>query len=268
MRKYLILMFATLLFVGFSFPMNSKAAIADGTYSVQYQVNKPGSNSASMANDYFLKPAKLIVNNGKMTMQLTIKKSGWVTQFNPPGGAKVISANEAADQRMVQFSISNAHLTTIAMKIDIEDIDYHHAYSVDFVFNTDALPEAKAEEPKQQTTPAPAQTKPATTPSTSGKTPTQSSGSNTSSNKPATPTEKVTTESSNAQSTPVTTNDDSTKSEEIEQSTSTSTDIEQAEESEAVENPETSDELPIMALLLLIVATIVFIRTKKTKTYE
>ncbi len=254
-----------MLFFGLCFPTNSKAAIADGTYSIQYQVNKPGSNSASIANDYFSKPAKLVVNNGKMTVQLTIKKSGWVTQFNPPGGAKVISANEATDQRTVEFSVSNPQLTTIGMKIDIDDIDYHHAYSVDFVFNTDALPEAKAEEPKQQTTPAPAQIKPATTPATSEKTPTKSSGSNTSSNKPATSTEKVTTESSNTQSTPITTNDDSTKSEEIEQSTSTSTEKEQAEESEAVENPETSDELPIIALLPLIVATIVFIRTKKQK---
>lgn len=262
MRKYLIFIFTVILFIGFNFPIDTKAAIADGTYSLQYQVNKPGSNSASMANDYFLKPAKLIVKNGNMVVQLTINKSKWVTQFNPPGGAKIIATNETADQRTVQFSVSNASLTTIAMKIDIEDIDYHHAYSVDFVFNTEDLPEAKVEEPKQQaqqTTQQPAQTNPQNNTTNQ----TQSSGSNTSSNKPATSTEKVTTESSNTQSTPSTTNDDSTKSEEIEQSTST--EKEQAEESEAVENPETKDELPIIALLPLIVATIVFIRTKKQK---
>lgn len=72
-----------ILIVGLQLPAIGNAAIADGTYSVNYQVNKPGSNSASMANDYFLKPAKLTVNNGKMTMQLTIKKSAWVTEFNP-----------------------------------------------------------------------------------------------------------------------------------------------------------------------------------------
>ncbi|HEY4624135.1 MAG TPA: NEAT domain-containing protein, partial [Solibacillus sp.] len=62
-----------------SLPTHSEAAIADGTYSLNYQVNQPGSNSASMANDYFLKPAKLVVKNGKMTMQITIKNSSWVT---------------------------------------------------------------------------------------------------------------------------------------------------------------------------------------------
>lgn len=267
MRKYLLFIFAAILFVGFSFPATSNAAIADGTYSIQYQVNKPGSNSASMANDYFLKPAKLIVNNGKMTMQMTIKKSAWVTEFNPPGGAKVISANDAADQRVVQFSVSNANLTTIGMKIDIDEIDYHHAYSVDFVFNSSGLPEAKAEEPKQQATPAPAPKaeEPAKTEKPATTTP-QSSGSNTSSNKPATSTEKVTNESSNAQAQPAASNDESKQSDEQEQSSTAET--EQAEESEAVENPETSDELPMIALLLLIAAIIVFIRTKQTKTTE
>ena len=249
----------SILIVGLQLPAIGNAAIADGTYSVNYQVNKPGSNSASMANDYFLKPAKLTVNNGKMTMQLTIKKSAWVTEFNPPGGAKLISTNEAADQRVVQFSLSNANLVTIGMKIDIDDIDYHHAYSVDFVFDSSALPQAKQEEPKQE----PKQTTPATTsPATNAGSTNQSSGSNTSSNTPATSKEKEQTGSSNEQSSTSTENDDSSKSEEQ----VASSENEQAEQSEVVENPETSDNLPIFAMLLFAAALIVFIRTKKSKT--
>ena len=273
-RKYLIFILTATLFVGFSFPIDSKAAIVDGTYSLQYQVNKPGSSSASMANDYFLKPATLIVKNGNMVIQLTINKSDWVTQFNPPGGAKVIATNEAVNQRTVQFSVSNASLTTIGMKIDIEDIDYHHSYSVDFVFNTEGLPDAKAEEPKQQapeqqTTQQPAQqqTTPAQTiPQNNPTDQNQSSGSNTSSNKPATPTEKKSTESSSAQTITTTSTDDSTKSDELKETSST--DEQKAEDSEVVENPQTSDELPIFALFLLIVAMIVFICTKQTKNIE
>ena len=113
----------------FVLPIHSQAAVADGTYSLNYQVNKPGSSSASMANDYFLKPAKLIVNNGKMTVQLTIKNSAWVTEFNPPGGATVISSNPAADQRVVQFNISSLK-PTVAMKIDIDDINLKNSENV------------------------------------------------------------------------------------------------------------------------------------------
>ena len=275
-RKYLIFILTFTLFVGFSFPMNSKAAIADGTYSLQYQVNKPSSSSASMANDYFLKPATLIVKNGKMIMEITINKSDWVTQFNPPGGAKVIATNEAANQRTVQFSVSDAQITTIGMKIDIDDINYHHSYSVDFVFNTESLPEAKSEEPQQTVAPqqqavpqqpAQQQTTPAqTNPQDNATTKNQSSGSNTSSNKPATPTEKKSTESSSAQTITTTSTDDSTKSDEQEEVSST--DKKKADDSEAVENPETSDELPIFAIFILILAMIVFVRTKQTKTIE
>ena len=257
MRKSFFIFFAALFLVAFTLPNNSSAAIADGTYDVSYQVNKPGSNSASMANDYFLKPAKLIVNNGKMTMQLTIKNSSWVTQFNPPGGAKVISSNESADQRIVQFPVSNANLVTIAMKIDIDDIDYHHSYSVDFVFNSGGLPEAKVEEPKEPVKQEPAKTTPAPK-----ETPTKSSGSNTSSNTPAPSTEKQNTDSSEQQATTETTKtDDSSKSDE-----EIASETKQAEDSEVVENPETSDELPLMAIILFFIAAVVFIRTKKTKT--
>lgn len=258
MKKNFFMILSVLFLVAFTLPNASFAAIADGTYEVNYQVNKPGSNSASMANDYFLKPAKLIVNNGKMTMQLTIKNSSWVTEFKPPGGAKVISTNESAGQRTVQFPVSNANLVTIAMKIDIDDIDYHHAYSVDFVFNSSGLPEAKAEEPKEPVKPVKEETKQATPTKES---PTSSSGSNTSSNKPAPSTEPQKTESSAEQATTEENTDDSTKTDE-----ENASEMAQAENSEVVENPETSDELPLVAMILFIVATIVFIRTKQTKT--
>lgn len=240
-------------------PFNSEAAIADGTYSLNYQVNQPGSNSASMANDYFLKPAKLIVKNGKMTMQITIKNSSWVTEFNPPGGAKVIASNEAADQRTVQFSVANANRTTIAMKIDIDDIDYHHAYSLDFVFDSSKLPEAteKVEEPKkEQPVDKPVEQQQPAKPAQPSN---PSSGSNTSSNKSATTADSQATTTESAQQTDAA-KDDSTEPEK------NTADTEQAEQSEVVENPETSDELPLLAVLLFIVAAIVFVRTKQTKT--
>lgn len=122
-------------------PITSHAQFADGIYELKYQVNKPESISASMANDYFIKPAKLIVKDGKSTVQITIKNSAWVTEFNPPGGATVVSKNEGADSRVVQFAVSNLSAAlTVAMKIDIDDINYHHGYSVDFVFDSSTIP--------------------------------------------------------------------------------------------------------------------------------
>ena len=250
MKKFFFMIVSAIFMLFLVYPIHTQAAVADGTYSLNYQVNKPGSSSASMANDYFLKPAQLVVNNGKMTVQLTINKSAWVTEFNPPGGATVISSNSAADQRVVQFNISSFK-QTVAMKIDIDDIDYHHSYSVDFVFDGSGLPEA----PQNVTTP------PSNTTNNSS-----SSGSNTSSNKQPSQNNEVATNntSSNEQSTP--TDSEVNASQNTSQNEVTNENEQDVESSEEVENPETSDALPIMYIVAFMVAAIVFIRTKQTKT--
>lgn len=257
MKKSLWVIAAIVVILSFSLPNTSKAAIADGTYSVNYQVNKPGSSSASMANDYFIKPAKLVVNNGKMVMQLTIKNSSWVTQFNPPGGAAVISQNASADQRVVQFNVSNADVTTIAMKIDIDDIDYHHSYSVDFVFDSSGLPEAKAQEPVQQ----PQTTQPATPAQ-----PNESPGSNTSHNKPTAQQAPATSSNTTEKNQPQQQSTSKPVETPVEESVSTeATETSQVAQGEEIENPETSDHLPMLYVLVFIGAAIVFMYTKKVK---
>lgn len=117
----------------------ASAQIANGTHSLNYQVNQPNSNSASIANDYFLKPAIATVSNGTAVVQLTLKNSSWITKFEPPGGAKVLNEDLAADTRVVEFTVSDiTKPVIIAMKVDIEEINYHHGYSVSLVFEDKA----------------------------------------------------------------------------------------------------------------------------------
>lgn len=114
----------------------ASAQLTDGTHSVKYQVNKPDSNSASIANDYFVKPAKVTVKNGAATVQITLKNSAWITKFQPPGGATVVNEDKVADTRVVQFTVKDlSKPVVIAMKIDIDDINYHHEYSIALVFD-------------------------------------------------------------------------------------------------------------------------------------
>lgn len=117
------------------------AALADGKYTINYQVNKPDSTSASMANDYFLKPGTIIVKNGSAVIQLTLKNSAWMTKFeSSTGGNKVISENKEKDTRIVQFTLpSYTSPTAVSMKVDIDDLDYHHEYTVDFVWDAASL---------------------------------------------------------------------------------------------------------------------------------
>lgn len=244
MKKYFIMVAAIfLLFIGLP-EVKTSAAIADGTHSLNYQVNKPNSSSASMANDYFVKPAKLIVSNGSMKVQLTIKNSAWVTEFNPPGGATVISTNPSADQRVVQFSISSLDTIKVPMKIDIDHLEYHHSYTVDFVFSSNGLPQ-KQEQAAPSTPPA-SSSKPSSG-TIAGSNSSGSSEKPMSSEKPAT---------SNSGQTNEVSNDD--------QQADNKGDVVPTKEKE--ENPETSDELPLLAMSLFVFALVAFFSSRKIKT--
>lgn len=136
MKKLLLLfMLVSMVALNVATPKAS-AQLSDGTHTVNYQVNKPESSSASIANDYFVKPAKVTVKNGVATVQITLKNSAWISKFQPPGGATIINEDKSADTRIVQFTVKDLSKPVIAaMKIDIEDINYHHEYSVSLVFN-------------------------------------------------------------------------------------------------------------------------------------
>lgn len=136
MKKLMMfVMLVTLLVFSISLPQAS-AQLANGTHSINYQVNKPESNSVSIANDYFIKPAKVTLQNGTATVQITLKNSAWITKLQPPGGATVVSEDKAADTRTVQFTVKDLTKPVVtSMKIDIDDINYHHEYSVSLVFD-------------------------------------------------------------------------------------------------------------------------------------
>lgn len=136
MKKIMMLvMLVSMVIFNLALP-HASAQMADGTYSVKYQVNKPDSSSASIANDYFVKPAKVTVKEGTATVQITLKNSAWITKFQPPGGAAVVSEDKAADTRVVQFTVKDLSKPVVtSMKIDIDDINYHHEYSVSLVFD-------------------------------------------------------------------------------------------------------------------------------------
>ena len=134
-RIMMLFMLVSMIALTVALPQAS-AQLADGTHSVKYQVNKPESSSASIANDYFVKPAKVTVKNGVATVQITLKNSAWITKFQPPGGATVISEDKTADTRVVQITVKDLSKPVVtAMKIDINDINYHHEYSVSLVFD-------------------------------------------------------------------------------------------------------------------------------------
>ncbi|WP_269431265.1 heme uptake protein IsdC [Paenibacillus algorifonticola] len=171
MSTFLIICFLVLLAAPAAYAEN----MADGTYTIDYVIKKAEDGSASMANDYWEKPAKVIVENGKITVQLQINHSAWVTEFKVPGGGgfvntKVVSSSKANDTRVVQFSVDDLSKTMLSkIHVTVPDIDYDHDYTIRFDFDTNSLKlVSKAETPATtETTPKPAEsaaTKPIATP--------------------------------------------------------------------------------------------------------
>jgi hypothetical protein len=262
LRKVLLLVvFVLALSIGMN-PVTSSASIADGTYNLNYQVNEFKTNSASIANDYFLKPAKLIVSNGNMKVQITIKKSSWVTAFNPPGGATVVSTNASANQRVVQFNIANFNSITVGMKVDIEegDLSYHHTYNTDFMFFEDSLKLVQAG-------PKPVEN---TKPNTSEANGNNQSSNNQQVNNPQNSKPNSATENSQDNSSPSNTqpSSSSSSSDTQDEGTSTSTSSEDSADegeqtNEQESNPDTADPFPYIYVLLLIGSIMLLVINKK-----
>lgn len=142
------------------------AELADGTYTIDYLVKKPDDESVSIANDYWEKPATVIVSGGSITVQMTINHSHWVTVFKVPSGSdfvdtKVISRNEDKDIRTVQFSVDSLDELLAKIHVTIKDINYDHNYTIRFVFDKDTLKllSEPDTEPQAEPTQTPAPTK-------------------------------------------------------------------------------------------------------------
>src|SRR5690625_5811170 len=108
-RFSLFLVLSVMIFILAYLPKGSVAAdIADGTYDVQFELKESGSENTSIADGYFDKPAKLIVENGVNYVQLTITNSDWVKALSGPyGNSTVVSEDKGNDTRIVKIKIGD-----------------------------------------------------------------------------------------------------------------------------------------------------------------
>ena len=120
---------------------NASAKLADGTYDINYVIQKAENDSASMANDYFEKPAKLIVKNGEMRLQVPMNHSAWITEFKAPENgdfvdAKVVSKDESADKRTVEFKVDDlSKPAAVKIHVVVPSANYDHHYTIRFAFD-------------------------------------------------------------------------------------------------------------------------------------
>lgn len=156
MTKWVVLVLLSFAFI--YLPVSSvKAAseLEDGKYTIDYEMLQGDSDSVSISNDYWLKPATLIVKDGKITVQHGLKNSSWVVGYQVENNGsisdtKTISTDAEADKRTVQFQVSALDKpTTMKIHVIVESINYDHKYSVRMSYKTDTLKLVEADKKEE-----------------------------------------------------------------------------------------------------------------------
>src|SRR5690625_1480992 len=123
------------------------AAIADGTYQVNYEMKEKSSDSTSIADGYFSSPATLTVKDGVQTIQLTVTGADMIKKLVAPSGP-VNVVSESGDTRTVSFRVDGDLSQPVSMKMDIVVPDlYDTTHTARAVFDVSGLPAAGAETP-------------------------------------------------------------------------------------------------------------------------
>lgn len=123
------------------------ASIADGSYEINYEMKEARSDNTSIADGYFSKPAKLIVENGTKHIQLTLTGADMIKELTAPTGpVQVISENKENNSRVVKFRVDGDLSQPVTMKMHIVVPDmYDMEHSARAVFDLSGLPKAGSE---------------------------------------------------------------------------------------------------------------------------
>ncbi len=114
---------------------------ADGVYTLPFVVWKELVDEQSVADDYFEKPAKLTIENGKYTVQAELKNSSWWQYFKVQSGNDFIdvtevSKDEEKDTKIVEFKVDDLdQILNAKVHIIVPFINYDNQYDIRFKFD-------------------------------------------------------------------------------------------------------------------------------------
>ncbi|MBD8004171.1 NEAT domain-containing protein [Bacillus norwichensis] len=138
-----------------SFAANDLDSLEDGVYSLDYVILHAETESVSIANDYFEKPAFLIVKGDEHYIRFELNHSEWTKELQSPLGdsfvdVHVISEDKEKNTRIVQFKVDRDLKEPVEFKMHvlIESMDpvYDHRYTVRFSFDLESLKELEEKE--------------------------------------------------------------------------------------------------------------------------
>lgn len=141
----------------FGYSDNATAALK--TYRVPYTVQKYKTKQTSVADAYFIKPAKVIVLSNTYEVTLDIVTSHELGKYPvkvllingqyPKVTKKIVGTSY---QYEIKFSVTKIAKPVIGrMQVDIDSLNYHHKYPFNIAFETQKLPKLKISQKKPKT---------------------------------------------------------------------------------------------------------------------
>lgn len=128
--------------------VSAENQLEDGIYSIDYVVLHAETDSASIANDYFDKPATLYIEDGEKYIEFTLNHSKWIKELQFPINnefehVNIVDENVEKDLRTIQFKLDQDIDSIVEMKMHvlIEEMEpvYDHRYTIRLDFNSDAV---------------------------------------------------------------------------------------------------------------------------------
>ncbi len=120
-------------------------ALKDGEYSIGFKVLKDQTEEISIMNTYTKSPGVLKVKDGKKYVSFTLTNSAWITKFEYEKNgsfvdAKALSENKEKNTKVVEIEVDDLSKKLNAkVKVDIDAMNYHHFYDVQFVFDQNSI---------------------------------------------------------------------------------------------------------------------------------
>ena len=131
--------------------VSAASTFEDGEYDLPFQV-KSSSGGESTAGKY-LKSGKLIVKDGKNTVQMTVSESSMLKELTIDGASETtVQEDEVKNTRVAQFVVGNIDKPLDGkMHVVVPEIEgYDNEYMVQFVFNTSKIPGGSEEQTEDE----------------------------------------------------------------------------------------------------------------------
>lgn len=155
-KKSVMLTFLSIfLLTILGFGHNQKVEAA--SYQTNYTVLKAGTGQASYADAYFSKPAVVTANSDSYTVSLTVSTDHSLGSFpvqvlNVNGQAPQVSKSTSGnrDNYVVTFTTKSVkQVMSGNMKVDIDNINYHHVYGFNLRMDAGNVPALTSQQSSQ-----------------------------------------------------------------------------------------------------------------------